>query len=137
VAVAQRALWEAGIPRESIAAIQQPWGRTSATLQDESLPMDLLALGAKDPYPIAPHAYLRQLDATMAHDALERLPQIRAETLVLVGAEDVLTPPYESAEIARAIPGAELKILPRGGHGFTGEYPEQFNRAVLEFLGRG
>lgn len=136
VAVAQRALWEAGIPREAIAALQQPWGRTTATLQDERLPLALLELQAQDPYPIAPAAYLRQLDATIAHDTVDRLGQISAPTLVLVGAEDILTPPYESIELARLIPGAELRILPRGGHGFNGEYPKEFNQAVLDFLRR-
>ncbi|MFN0094666.1 MAG: alpha/beta fold hydrolase [Dehalococcoidia bacterium] len=134
VAVAQRALWEAGIPRDAIAAIQQPWGSTGAILQDEFLPIERLALAAKDPYPIQKHAYLRQLDATIAHDTYDRLSTIVAPTLVLVGAEDVLTPPYESEEIARLIPGAKLQILPRGGHGFSGEYPDQFNRAVRTFL---
>ncbi len=136
VAMAQRALWESGIPRDAITAIQQPWGSTSARLQDEGMPMQLLALQALDPYPIEKHAYLRQLDATMEHDTLERLKRIEARTLVLVGAEDILTPPFESTEIAREIAGAELRILPRGGHGFSGEYPADFNKAVLEFLGR-
>jgi pimeloyl-ACP methyl ester carboxylesterase len=135
IAVAQRALWEAGIDRDAIAAIQQPWGRTTATLQDPQVPLDLLALSAKDPYPIAKHAYLRQLDATIAHDTLDRLHQITAPTLVLVGAEDILTPPSESIEIAERIPGSRLQILPRGGHGFSGEYPADFNKAVLDFLG--
>ncbi|MGD9934377.1 MAG: alpha/beta fold hydrolase [Dehalococcoidia bacterium] len=136
VSVAQRALWEAGVPRDSITAIQQPWGSTGAILQDEQKPLDRLALAAKDPHPIQKHAYLRQLDATMEHDTFDRLHQITAQTLVLVGGEDILTPPFESAEIARLIPGAELRILPRGGHGFTGEYPDDFNRAVREFLSR-
>lgn len=136
VAVAQRALWEAGIPRESITAIQQPWSSTGAILQDEQKPLDRLKLAANDPYPIQKHAYLRQLDATMEHDTLDRLHRIAAPALVLVGAEDVLTPPFESAELARIIPGAELRILPRGGHGFSGEYPDDFNRAVRDFLGR-
>jgi pimeloyl-ACP methyl ester carboxylesterase len=135
VSVAQRALWEAGIPREAIAAIQQPWGSTSAILQDERKPLERLELAAKDPHPIQKHAYLRQLDATMAHDAYDRLVSVAAPTLVLVGAEDILTPPHENEEIARQIPGAQLRILPRGGHGFSAEYPDEFNRAVLEFLG--
>lgn len=134
VAVAQRALWEAGVPRDAIRAIQQPWGSTSQVLQDEELPLAALALAEKDPYPIETHAYLRQLDATMEHDTLERLGRIQAPALVLVGGEDVLTPPYESAELASLIPGAQLRILPRGGHGFTAEYPQLFNRAVLSFL---
>ncbi|MGE5594742.1 MAG: alpha/beta fold hydrolase [Hyphomicrobiales bacterium] len=134
VSMAQRALWESGVPAEAIRAIQMPWGSTSAILQEERLPLERLELVHQDPYPIQKHAYLRQLDATMAHDTLDRLGKIRAETLVLVGAEDILTPPYESEEIARKIPGAKLRILPRGGHGFIGEYPLEFNRAVLDFL---
>lgn len=70
------------------------------------------------------------------HDALDRLARIEAETLVLVGAEDILTPPYESEELAANIPRATLRILPRGGHGFSGEFPAEFNAAVAEFLGR-
>jgi 3-oxoadipate enol-lactonase len=134
ISVAQRALWEAGVPAESIRAIQMPWGSTGAILQDESLALEALALGLKDPYPIKKHAYLRQLDATMAHDALDRLGQITAETLVIVGAEDILTPPAESEEIARAIPNARMQVMPRGGHGFFSEYAPQVNRAVLSFL---
>ncbi len=134
VAVAQRALHEAGVPRESIIAIQQPWGSTATLLQDPDKPAAAITLALKDPHPIAKHAYLRQLDATMAHDTLDRLDQIRAETLVLVGAEDILTPPYESEELAAHIPNATLRILPRGGHGFTGEYPAEFNAAVAGFL---
>ena len=134
VSIAQRALWEADVPRESITAIQQPWGATTAVTQDESKVLMQLALGAKDPYPIKKHAYLRQLDATMAHDTLDRLARISAPTLVLVGAEDILTPPAESIELAARIPGAQLKILPRGGHGFLGEYPADFNAAVAAFL---
>lgn len=134
ISIAQRALWEAGVPRDAIAAIQQPWGSTPQVLQDEHLPLDALALQAADPYSIKPHAYLRQLDATIAHDTYNRLGQVKSPTLVLVGSEDILTPPYESEEIARLIPGARLRILPRGGHGFSREYPAQFNRAVLQFL---
>ena len=37
--------------------------------------------------------------------------------LVLVGRDDILTPPAFSRELARIIPRARLKILP-GGHGF-------------------
>ena len=59
---------------------------------------------------------------------------MEAETLVLVGGEDILTPPHESIEIAGLIPNAKLQILPRGGHGFSGEYPEAYNKAVLDFL---
>jgi pimeloyl-ACP methyl ester carboxylesterase len=53
---------------------------------------------------------------------------------VLVGAEDVLTPPSQAVEIASRIPGAQLKVLPRGGHGMVIEYPEDTLAAIRAFL---
>jgi len=71
-------------------------------------------------------------------DRLERLrqamPAVRAPTLVLAAAEDVLTPLYLSQEIASAIPDARLVVLPRGNHAVQIEDPVAFNAAVLDFL---
>ena len=53
---------------------------------------------------------------------------------MLVGGEGILTPPHESVELAKHIPNSERRILPRGGHGFSGEYPQDFNKAVVDFL---
>lgn len=72
----------------------------------------------------------------MAHDTVERLDRIAAPTLVLVGAEDILTPVEESVELAERIPTAHLRVLPRGGHAFFAEYPAEVNSAVLDFLKR-
>jgi pimeloyl-ACP methyl ester carboxylesterase len=62
------------------------------------------------------------------------LQRVRAPTLVLAAAEDVLTPVFLSEEIAAAIPGARLAVLPHGGHGALIEYADDFNRAVLDWL---
>jgi pimeloyl-ACP methyl ester carboxylesterase len=37
---------------------------------------------------------------------------------------------------AARIPGAELRIVPEGGHSLYWEQPELFNRALLEFFSR-
>jgi len=50
-----------------------------------------------------------------------------------VGAEDILTPVEQSAEIARLIPSARLQVLPRGGHGMVMEYTSDTVRAIIEF----
>ena len=122
-------------PRER-EAHGMPWGMTATFMQDQRRVDERIELAAKDPYPMRPHAYIRQLEATMAHDTLDRLPQIRAETLVLVGAEDILTPPWESEALVKRIPNATLRVLPRGGHGFSAEYPADFNKAVVDFLSK-
>ena len=64
----------------------------------------------------------------------KRLRGIRVPTLVLVGRDDILTPPALSRALARAIGRrARLSVLP-GGHGFFLEQADLFNRAVLRFL---
>ena len=56
-----------------------------------------------------------RLILTEPHITDEELGKIRARTLVLAGSGDVI-PEEETRHIAAAIPGAELKILPKEGH---------------------
>lgn len=75
-----------------------------------------------------------RIDAIVAFDRTADLLRIKAPTLVICAKDDFLTPPYFSEELARRIPGAQLKILKRGGHCCSETALEQFNAAVLEFL---
>jgi pimeloyl-ACP methyl ester carboxylesterase len=86
------------------------------------------------PHPMALHAYLRQTEAVLGHDARDRLHLIRCPTLVAVGSRDLITPPFLAAELASRIPGARLQTLADTGHGGLWEDPETFNRACLDFL---
>ncbi len=66
---------------------------------------------------VGPEAYLRQQTAILGRgDARPLLASIAVPTLVVVGREDVMTPPAESEAIAQAIPGARLHTLPDCGH---------------------
>lgn len=134
LAPAQAALYEFDLDPSQRSVLSMPWAYTSAFLADARRVMEAVALGKKNPYPVQKHAYLRQQAAVMAHDTVARLGRISGPALVLVGAEDILTPVDESSELARGIPGARLKVLPRGGHAFFAEYPAEVNRAVLDFL---
>jgi pimeloyl-ACP methyl ester carboxylesterase len=67
-------------------------------------------------------------------DSRPTLADVRVPTLVLVGAEDVLTPPSESEAIAAAIPGARLEVVPRAGHLANLEQPGAVNAALAAFL---
>ena len=60
--------------------------------------------------------------------------RIKTPTLVVGAEDDIVTPAYFSEELARLIPGAEIKIFPRGGHAFTQVRAREFNQAVLPFL---
>lgn len=67
-------------------------------------------------------------------DFLDGLPRITVPTLVLIGAEDVLTGLECSEAIAAAIPGAELRIVEKAGHLSNLDRPEEFNAHVIRFL---
>ncbi|MBA3414812.1 MAG: alpha/beta fold hydrolase [Chloroflexia bacterium] len=95
------------------------------------------ALARQEPYPPPAHGIAAQAEAVRSHDTLDRLPRIAAPTLVLVGAEDVVTPVYYSQELAERIPGARLQVLERGGHSAIWEYPETGAEALVAFLVTG
>jgi pimeloyl-ACP methyl ester carboxylesterase len=59
---------------------------------------------------------------------------VRVPTLLVVGAEDAITPPACMEAALAVMPHARLLVVPRAGHMTPLEAPEVFNRAVLEFL---
>ncbi|HVO10634.1 MAG TPA: alpha/beta fold hydrolase [Vicinamibacteria bacterium] len=68
-------------------------------------------------------------------DSRPTLAALHVPTLVLVGEEDVITPPSEAEAMARAVRRARLVRVPRAGHLSNLENPEAVNAALAEFLG--
>ncbi|HSB21100.1 MAG TPA: alpha/beta fold hydrolase [Anaeromyxobacteraceae bacterium] len=64
----------------------------------------------------------------------QELQGISVPTLVLVGEEDVATPPPRAERIQAAIRGSRLLRIPRAGHSSTIENPEAVNAALDGFL---
>jgi 3-oxoadipate enol-lactonase len=58
----------------------------------------------------------------------------RLPTLLLVGEEDVLTPPHAMASVAARIPHARFVRVPQAGHSVYFERAREFNRLVMAFL---
>ena len=75
--------------------------------------------------------------AVLGHDAQDRLAQIAAPVRVVVAADDIVTPAYLSQRLADAIPQAELRLLPSGGHYAMRAEPALYRDAVLDFLRDG
>lgn len=67
-------------------------------------------------------------------DQSELLPQITAQTLVIVGAEDAITPVADSEKMHSAIAGSRLVVVEKAGHVSNLERAGRFNEALLEFL---
>jgi 3-oxoadipate enol-lactonase len=68
-------------------------------------------------------------------DSTATLKTIAVPTLVIVGAEDRLTPPDDAERMARTVPGARLVTIPGAGHLAPLEQPLATTRALSEFLG--
>ena len=79
---------------------------------------------------------VEQWDADLAHDTLDRLRDITAPTLVLVGEQDLLTPTWQSKAVADVIAGARYELVtgPGSSHGMHLERPDDVVRLVNNFL---
>jgi len=68
---------------------------------------------------------------------VDRLPDIRAETLVIAGAGDPATPPHHSERIAGSIAGARLVVLDQAAHVLNIERAAAVNALLADFFGPG
>jgi pimeloyl-ACP methyl ester carboxylesterase len=109
---------------------------STAFLRDRAAVQQTITFLSANPNPAVPEAYARQADAYVSYDPGERLAGIDAPTLVIVGEQDLLTPPWLAREVADAIPGAQLEIIAGAGasHVVPIERPDDFNRLVMQFL---
>ncbi len=71
-----------------------------------------------------------QYDVSGELNRLKNIP-----VLVITGAADVMTPPRLATRLAEGIPGAKLEFLDAAGHMLMQEKPQEFNRAIDQFLG--
>ena len=97
---------------------------------DETLRADLVAVMAR----IDPAAFRQGAEAVWLADQPTRADAIAVPTLVLVGAEDRVTPPALSQDLAARIAGATLVEIPEAGHLVNIERPDAFNAAVNAHL---
>ena len=103
-------------------------------LADAALKAEYIAMA----HDVGPQAYVRQQKAIMARvDSRPLLPTIRCPALVLVGAQDALTPPHLADEMAAGIPGARLVKVADCGHISTLERPQAVSSVLEAWLREG
>lgn len=66
-------------------------------------------------------------------DLTQELGKIRVPALVICGAEDKMTPPDFSRQLAASISGATLEIIEGAGHMVMLERPAEFNMSLDKF----
>lgn len=87
----------------------------------------------KQKYPPTPASFRRMSDAVNAYDSRSLLGKIRAPTLVVNGARDLIVPMKITHELAEGIAGAKLLIID-GDHLFSAKDPDLLIKPALEFL---
>jgi 3-oxoadipate enol-lactonase len=80
-------------------------------------------------------SYERAARAAFSFAVRDRLAEIAAPTLVVIGDADRTFPMPWMEDVASGIRGAHTVHLSGAGHLSNLERPQEFNRAVLEFLG--
>ena len=73
-------------------------------------------------------------EANLQWDLRPLLQRISCPTLVVQGLEDEHATAQHATDIAGAIPGAELWLVPEAKHMLPQDLPGTFNRKLLEFL---
>ena len=67
-------------------------------------------------------------------DQTQLLPQISSPALIIVGADDAITPVADSEKMHNAIAGSRFVVLENAGHVSNLERTEEFNQHLLDFL---
>jgi pimeloyl-ACP methyl ester carboxylesterase len=72
--------------------------------------------------------------ADLSHETRDRLPLVACPTLVVHGAEDLITLPWYNRTVAELIPGATYATVPGAGHLAWLERPGEVNDIIASFL---
>jgi pimeloyl-ACP methyl ester carboxylesterase len=79
--------------------------------------------------------FARQQEAIITRpDSRPGLPGITCPTLIIVGADDAITPVALHEEMARAIPGSQMQVVRHCGHLSTLERPETVTDLMADWL---
>jgi pimeloyl-ACP methyl ester carboxylesterase len=111
----------------------EPWMFSPATMADVALLGSIHGMWDEAPSQSAA-AFNRQCDADIAHDAAGRLGAVDVPALVLVGDDDICTPPRYAREMAGLLPRAHLLTVAAAGHCAVFERPGEVAAAVETFL---
>jgi pimeloyl-ACP methyl ester carboxylesterase len=100
-----------------------------------SEPYDRLSPDGPEHFPVVAAKAIEMWKTQPRHEMSE-LAAIAAPTLILIGDDDGVTIEH-AAQMLRAIPKAQLAVMPGADHGVMLDKPEIVNRLILDFLAEG
>ena len=103
-------------------------------LMTPSIDLDAFRAMARDWTRLDFAAYARTFVHLAGHDAGDLLAKIETPTLIIAGDRDSLTPPHTAERIVRAMPDAELVLVPGASHFGLLEQPAASRDHTARFL---
>lgn len=100
-------------------------------LEDEKICNEIMEMAQE----VGQKTFIHQQTAILAREeVISILPGIKVPTTVICGAQDALTPPEHSREMASLIPGAQLHLIDDCGHLAPLEQPDTTTTLLREWL---
>ena len=84
-----------------------------------------------------PHRALAMVARSLQHRIEDRLPLVRAPTLVVCGDRDPIVPSRWAEEATRLLPNGELCVVREAAHTLNFSHPRELAGLVREFVGEG
>jgi pimeloyl-ACP methyl ester carboxylesterase len=126
-----------GVSQKTYSQCLLPWINSEKFFEKPERVQKTLDIMMAHPYPQSARALFQLFDAYREQPfTRDRLGQITAPTLVIVGKQDILMPVKMSEEIAAGITNAELVVIDGAAHGVVMENWREFNQVVLDFLAK-
>ena len=120
--------------------LDERWPDCIETLADFALapsaPLELRARTKAWHLQVGRESTRRDYAACNDFDIMDRVAEISAPALIVVGVEDRLTPPKYARFLHERIAGSELLVVEGAGHMVMAEKPAEVNAAIGAFLAR-
>jgi pimeloyl-ACP methyl ester carboxylesterase len=100
----------------------------------KKLPADFVEAQRASAEVLGPAPTLNDMRICDGFDVVDRLPEIKLPTLLIVGSEDVMTPPKYAEFMRDGIENVSLKLIEGGTHFVFAEQPEEVNEAIETFI---
>ena len=131
-------LWGLGDPKQSDEERVRswiPWMWNKEFVKNNPAVIERL-IATYCEYPTPLQAYVSQANVGLTFDTYDRLPDIKAPTLVIAGSKDRIFSCENSKLLASRIPNAKLAIIENAEHAFLSDSTEKASKIILDFLRR-
>lgn len=111
------------------------WLLSPKSVMDKKFFQSIITYTLDYPYPQPLEGFLGQINAIENFNASKLLSKIAAESLIVIGEEDILIKPKEAELLYQGITRATYPVyIERAAHSVHTEEPKAFSNAVLGFL---